>query len=425
MRRSHRVFWLLVGLACALPSANSQEKPSSPGKASRDALTALEKYLAKAPEARPDLMEQSFASVPLTRSDAAAAARLLWQDLRAQIERDRKEEHKKKSITLNGHTLRFDFSVYGDPPPEGRSLYISLHGGGGAPAYINDQQWENQKYLYQPKEGIYLAPRAPTNTWDLWHQGHIDPLFDRLITNFIVFEGVNPNRVYLMGYSAGGDGVYQLAPRMADRWAAAAMMAGHPNEASPLGLRNIGFTLHVGALDSAYQRNTVAKEWAEKLAALRKEDPEGYAHEVHIHKGKGHWMDLADAVAVDWMAAFTRTPLPEYVVWKQDDVTHARFYWLAVDPKNEKEGAEVRARRNGQNIEIEKAEGIDALTILLSDDMLDLDLPIKVTAQGKELFSGTVPRTISTLARTLQQREDPSLVFSAEVLVSLPKKSAP
>ena len=38
---------------------------------------------------------------------------------------------------------------------------------------------------------------------------------DRLIENLVVFEGVDPNRVYLLGYSAGGDGVYQLAPRMA------------------------------------------------------------------------------------------------------------------------------------------------------------------------------------------------------------------
>ena len=61
-----------------------------------------------------------------------------------------------------------------------------------------------------------------------------------------------------MGYSAGGDGVYQLAPRMADRLAVASMMAGHPNDASPLGLRNIGFAIHVGALDSGYNRNKVA-----------------------------------------------------------------------------------------------------------------------------------------------------------------------
>src|SRR6185295_3610744 len=103
--------------------------------------------------------------------------------------------------------------------------------------------------LYKPAEGLYIAPRAPTNAWNLWHEAPMDALLDRLIEDAIVFGGVNPDRVYLMGYSAGGDGVYQLGPRMADRWAAAAMMAGHPNEASPLGLRNIGFAIQVGAND--------------------------------------------------------------------------------------------------------------------------------------------------------------------------------
>ena len=37
--------------------------------------------------------------------------------------------------------------------------------------------------LYTLDEGIYIAPRAPTNTWNLWHEAHIDPLFARLIEN--------------------------------------------------------------------------------------------------------------------------------------------------------------------------------------------------------------------------------------------------
>ena len=62
----------------------------------------------------------------------------------------------------------------------------------------------------------------------------------------VLFENVNPNRVYVIGYSAGGDGIYQIGPRMADRWAGAAMIAGHPNGAPPDNLRNTAFTLHVG-----------------------------------------------------------------------------------------------------------------------------------------------------------------------------------
>ena len=97
-----------------------------------------------------------------------------------------------------------------------------MESGGGAPPALNDQQWSYQVNLYELPEGICVAPRAPTDTWNLWHEGHIDPIFQRLIESYVACRGVNPDKVYLMGYSAGGDGVWQLAPRMADRFAAAA-----------------------------------------------------------------------------------------------------------------------------------------------------------------------------------------------------------
>ena len=100
---------------------------------------------------------------------------------------------------------------------------------------------------------------APTDTWDLWHRSGIDVFYDRLIEDMSVFEDVDPDRVYLLGYSAGGDGVYEVAPRMADRFAAAAMMAGHLNETFPLGLRNLPFAIQVGAKDGGYNRNAVAR----------------------------------------------------------------------------------------------------------------------------------------------------------------------
>ena len=48
-------------------------------------------------------------------------------------------------------------------------MFISMHGGGGAPKQVNDSQWENQKRLYKLEEGVYVVPRAPTDTWNLWH----------------------------------------------------------------------------------------------------------------------------------------------------------------------------------------------------------------------------------------------------------------
>lgn len=381
-------------------------------------IPQLQAFLANETADRNELEKEPFAQTPLTQKQAQSAADLLWNDHVAQVREVRAAEMKAKKIQLGDKVMRFEYKLFGKKPATGRSLYISMHGGGGAPTRVNDQQWENQKRLYQLKEGVYLVPRAPTDTWNLWHQGHIDPMFTRLIENLIVFEDVNPDRVYIMGYSAGGDGVYQLAPRMADQLAAASMMAGHPNETSPLGLRNIGFTLHMGEKDAAYNRNKIAAKWKTMLADLQKADPQGYPHHVQIHPGKGHWMGLQDAVAIDWMAKFTRDLRPHQIVWKQDDVRHQRFYWLALGEGDVKGRALVRAKREENRIQIETSD-VDSLFVRLDDAMVDLNQPIHIVAGEKTIYRGNVPRTIATIAKTLAERGDPRGMFSAEVEVKL------
>jgi hypothetical protein len=398
-----------------------------PSTASADddapAIAALHQWLSQPREKRADLAAQAFATAPLSKPQAEQARQLLWDDHAAYIRETRAKEWKDDAITIGEHTLRLKHRQFGEKPKDGWSLYISMHGGGNAPPAVNDQQWENQIRLYEPKEGLYIAPRAPTDTWNLWHEAHIDALFDRLLVDAFVLGDVNPNRVYLMGYSAGGDGVYQLAPRMADRLAAASMMAGHPNDASPLGLRNLPFAIHVGALDDGYGRNKVALQWKKLLDDLHTADPAGYTHVVQLHEGRGHWMNREDAVAVEWMAGFTRDPLPAKVVWKQSSTTHDRFYWLAVPEKSAKAGALLVASRDHQTIEIEKAENVDRAIILLNDKMLDLDQPVTVRMDGRELFKGVAARTIGSLRKTTEERGDPFLVFDAAIAVTPTEKA--
>jgi len=405
---------IMVPTATFKQDVDSQDSGSS--EASAAAIDGLRRWLARGEKG--ELMDQAFATVPLTRSDDQKARRMLWDAHRKTIRAERRQEMKDLAITIDGHTMPFWYTTYGSKPKDGRSLWISMHGGGGAPEALNTQQWNNQKRLYQPDEGVYLAPRAPTNTWNLWHQGHIDPMFDRLIENLIVFEDVDPNKVYLMGYSAGGDGVYQLAPRMADRWAATAMMAGHPNDARPESLRNTAFTLHMGENDTPFKRNEVAAQWKKRLAELRADDPQGYDHWVEIHEGKGHWMEREDAVAVPWMAKRTRDLRPDYVLWRQDDVTHDRFYWIAVDEP--KRGKTITARLwnqwiMGQTVELNGDSG--AVRIRLDDELCDLDRSIRVVRDGEELYQGRPARTIATLHRTLEERGDPTGMFSSEILI--------
>jgi hypothetical protein len=52
--------------------------------------------------------------------------------------------------------------------------------------------------------------------------------------------------------------------------------------------------------------------------------------------------------------------------------------------------------------------------------MMDLDKPVQIRAGENKLFSGRVKRTIATVSRTLNERSDTNLTFSAEVAVKLP-----
>lgn len=367
------------------------------------------------------LLAASLSFAGLTQEEAAAFSNEAYTKLSGERSLEMKEVRKGFQlfeIKAAEKTMRCVGKLYGEAKAGERRLYISMHGGGGAPARVNDQQWNNQIQLYVPKEGWYVAPRAPTNTWNLWHEGHIDHLFSKLIEDMVAKHGVDPNKVYLMGYSAGGDGVYQLAPRMADRFGAATMMAGHPNNATADGLYNLPFRIYMGGKDKAYKRNEVAAQWKTKLEKLQK-DRGGYEHKVTIYPELGHWMNKKDAEAVPWMATKTRKAWPKKVVWGEGGNRSTRFYWLGGKPKGI-----VEAEVKGQEISITGGGG-EELTLYLSDKLLDLEQPVKVTIDGKEVHNAIVSRTKKAVKESLAGRLDPAMVATAVLKVKGPQPPEP
>ena len=67
----------------------------------------------------------------------------------------------------------------------------------------------------------------------------------------------------------------------------------------------------------------------------------------------------------------------------------------------------VRQDPDGQPVE----------AIRLNDEMLDLDKPVAIEFNGRTAFTGMVWRTAALLSKTLDEREDPRLVFAAEIEV--------
>jgi conserved domain protein len=347
-----------------------------------------------------NVADQGFADKKLTEKGAIEAEQVLLEAWKKEVKKKYHRFWVLKNFSRDGLQMKFDYRVFGELPEDGRSLFISMHGGGNAPEALNTQQWKNQIRLYEPREGVYVAPRAPWDDWNMWFKPGLDEFFDALIQTAVVEMEVNPDKVYLLGYSAGGDGVWRMAPRMADRWAAASMMAGHPGEVSQVNLRNVPFMIWMGENDGAYDRNKLAVEKGRVMDSLQQAEPEGYIHETHIVKGKGHWMDRADTAAIAWMTKYKRNALPKKIVWRQEEVMRPFMYWLGVDLETARPGMAVVAELSGNEIKIEACD-YPKLRIYLNDRMVDMDKPVKVTYKGKVLFEKKLARTAKCMARTL------------------------
>jgi acetyl esterase/lipase len=415
-------------------------------------------FLPKQPWA--DLLQMDLSTTSLSKKQTQAARKEIWQVYSEAVKGDprRGGEHRDKGISFKGKTMRYTYSTVGKPGDSGYPLYIALHGGGGGPARMNDGQYQHMKRYYLPtvKRGIYLAPRGVTNTWNLHFVEESYVCYDRLIENMIVFENVDPNRVYILGFSAGGDGVYQIAARMADRWAAANMSAGHHNGVSPRNLYNTPFLIQVGEHDAAYKRNSEAVKFAAKLQQLQKSEAKGYVHQINVHVGRGHnfydhhpqqapqqvlaepgaWLKggkskrtARNTSTIAWLDTHVRTPQPPRVIW--DLATGAertaaelwslpvrgkQRYWLDVAGLKGGEG-EIAARLvKTRNAVVVESMG-DQLRLLLSDAMLDLDEPVAIEVGGT-VKAVQVKRTLGNLLRTLAGRGDPTLMFDASLVIN-------
>jgi len=386
----------------------------------------------------------------------------VWEDYRRQETCNpiRIQEHRNSTLQYNGKTMKYSTKMKGETPRDGYPLYIALHGGGGHPAEFNDEGWECMKGLYidSIQQGIYVAPRGIMDTWDMHFRPESYVFFDRLIENMILFENVNSDKVYLLGYSAGGDGVYQIAPRMADRFAAVNMSAGHHNWVGVRNLASVPIALQAGEFDDKYNRNFETAKMNDTLDSLEMENPGQYVHKTWIHAGKGHHFidnshdDEPQAVLVDlrhwqtsktsessmqntnaisWLRQFTRNHRPRRVIW---DLTtwqdrrglafwnaagHGRqLYWLDIGDKTAETRGEdtiiVRLEEEKNVITIEKFGNY--VRLLLDRCMVDLRSPVEVVVEGK-VYRVSVKTTGDIQMETLRQRGDPRYIFEGTITV--------
>lgn len=347
-----------------------------------------------------------------TNEDIITARKLIWEQYLERVKKDpiRNKEIEERCMTFETVSMKYGIKIIGSPSATGYPLYIALHGGGqSGTADMNDSQWEQMGiyYLKGLTNGIYVNPRGIRDTWDCHFNPESYPLYDRLITNMIAFYNVDPNRIYLTGYSAGGDGVYAIVARMSDRFAAANMSAGHPNGVPLYNIYNMPFFIQVGENDNDYKRNLATAQYNKLLDDYHKEMGGGFFHKCFIHFKKNHnffdnttecqkvigncemWLENGESESIDadtnvihLLEEFVRNPIPKRIVWDLSQRAEKRsvknFYWICADSNIKKGRIVASFDIESNSIIVEECTAVGEITFLINNDMLDLFKPIKI-----------------------------------------------
>lgn len=372
--------------------------------------------------------------------------------------KDGKPSMKSRILQVGEHVMPFTLVRREKPPPpkDGRPLFICMHGGGqngkakGPHAWnVNTREWRVQTQLalrlYEP-QGLYFVPRMADDRLGRWWHWHNQDAFEQVIRHGVLFWNVDPNRVYLLGISEGGYGSDILAPFMPDLFAGANPIAAGVGLGNPLeNLRNLPFRTEVGEKDTMFDRVGLARGFHERLDQLHAQDAEGYNHVLNVQPGRGHGVDYKPGVA--WIAQFQRNPYPDKIVWTNQPLDHrrrSRMYWVELIGDSFKGAIRLTAELDKpanavkltahQLIEqadqghpthtAEQQENAQPLTgatlnVLLNDQMLNLDRPVRILCNGREVFAGKVQRDAGVLLETLMQRGEPFGAFPVRIPIVL------
>ncbi len=391
---------------------------------------------------------------------------LVWDEYVANVKANqssRKNEIKRNQTTkikIGGTTMKVMTRVVGSAPEDGYPLFLVYHGGGYDPNdQYNESQWSGMAERYDDVPGIYCSIRSVSDnevSGQIFSTDISWKFYDRIIENCILFMKANPNQVYIVGYSAGGNGVYQIAPRITDRLASATMTAGHPEGIDLTNLYNLPFYLQVGELDTAYTRNTLTVEYEQKLDALAEQYGGGYYHKCFVHYNKEHgvvgdnasnqtviadnaaWLAAqqngtaynggtvrAETHAAKLMTTHTRDPLPKRVIWNvatNNKSNNKRginsFYWISTSASSGIIDASYDKATNTVTIAQCTARRAN-VTVYLNEEMVDLFSPVKIVMPDGSVNEFMPELSPDLLRETTKERGDPNYQFCASYTFKL------
>jgi transglutaminase-like putative cysteine protease/predicted esterase len=349
--------------------------------------------------------------------DEAAVRRAVWQAYRtAPAHAEAKKDFDQNQVRFEKHLSPYTVKKVGKRPAKGWPLFIAMHGGGGAPQQVNDSQWEHMKIYYKDQSSVegyqYLALRAPNNIWNGFYDDYVPPLIINLIRQFLLFGDVDPDKVFIMGYSHGGYGAFFIGPKIPDRFAAIHASAAAPTDGtiSPKNLRTTRFTFMIGEKDNAYGRRERCEKFNKEVEQIKQANPGDYPVEMEFKEGYGHG-GLPDRDKIKAMYPYTRNPVPRHVTWELTDAHIKQLFWLTVPHPGK--GQDIDAKIAGNTATI-ATHGVKEFDLSLDGRLVDFAKPLRVVLDGKTREVAIRP-SFRTLCESLRERGDPEMAYTCRV----------
>ncbi len=380
-------------------------------------MTALTAYFSASPEKQAQWTFPATLEKLLQKNDSAVRE-AAWKAYRnAPIHAAAKQDFDAKQVRFGTYLSPYTVKTVGTRPAHGWGLVIAMHGGGGAPKEVNDEQWQEMQIYYKdhPENGgyLYLALRAPNDTWNGFYDVYVYPLIANLVRQFLLLGDVDPNKVFLIGYSHGGYGAFAIGPKEPDLFAAIHASASAPTdgETTAKTLRTTPFTVMVGDHDTMYGRLERDQKFAAEVQALRGHRTDIYPVTVDIKAGFGHG-GLPDRDFLAQMTPAVRNPVPREVTWLMTDDVITDCFWLQTKTPGKTQEIDAACRDN--HLVVTTTPNVTSATVLLDSRLVDFARPLTLEINGKTSQTRIVP-SLRTLCETLRQRGDPNLAFTARL----------
>jgi predicted esterase len=324
-------------------------------------------------------------------------------------------------------------------------LRVQLHGGVGrpgpqaAPPGRPIAQHAPNRIPGEPQIYVYPSGWAEAQWWDTAQVENILHVVEDVKKKYNVDEA----RIYLTGISDGGTGAYYIAMKASTIWSSVLPLNGSlavirspingaDGEMFGNNLTNKPLYIVNGEEDQLYPVRQVEPHvtWLTSLGVDLVFRPQaGASHNTA-------WWSTEREAFEKFVHERARTPHPPRLSWETERTDlFNRVHWLVIEKigqgtsesvledtgffRHSQPSGRADVARAGNAFEA-KTRGVRGFTLLLSPDVIDFSKPVIVTVNGQERYRGIVKKDVATLTTWAMRDNDRTMLYGAEVAVSVP-----